>query len=208
MKVIDRRETQLQRFISVLSPTNEMMMDLPGAQDTLPYVGQLTALYLGPDEELFMESEDLQSAFNLFRVPPQWAPFFAYSRKVDGSAFGRPDLGNVRPVLMAVTLVRHVIFDLVKVPRSTSLEKGLPIPPGDSMDKEGREPTETHVRFNQVCDEVGLPRNATKRFHGGHVRWNSRREAEWAFGNHQSGQRQAPQLHLNQLGSAGATPHI
>ena len=74
VKVIDSKGMLLQRFISVLIPTNEMMMDLPGAQDTLPYVGQLTALYLSPAEELFMESEDLQSAFNLFRVPPEWSP--------------------------------------------------------------------------------------------------------------------------------------
>ena len=88
VKLIDGRETLLQRFTSVLIPTNKMMMDgSSGAQDMLPYVGQLTALHLAPDEELFMESEDLQSAFNLFRVPPQWSPYFAYSRKVHGSAF-------------------------------------------------------------------------------------------------------------------------
>ena len=29
--------------------------------------------------------------------------------------------------------MRHVIFDLVKVPRTTSLEKGLLIPPGDHL---------------------------------------------------------------------------
>lgn len=34
------------------------------------------------------------------------------------------------------------------------------------MAAEGSEPTETHVRFSQVCGEVGLPRNATKQLVG------------------------------------------
>ena len=195
VKVINGKEVTLQRFISVLIPTNEMMMELPGAQDTLPYVGQLTALHLAPDEDLYLESENLQSAFNLFRVPPCWSPFFAYARKVHGRAFGRPDLDKVRPALCvvpmgwksAVTLVqfavRQLVFGLAKIPRSTSLEKGLPIPEGnhltvvylDNMDeirivkrlseeleKVGSEPTDTHARFNAACDELGLARNSAK----------------------------------------------
>lgn len=199
LKEVNGQQVQLQRFISVLIPTNEMMMDLPGAQDTLPYVGQLTALYLAPDEELYLDSEDLQSAFNLFRVPRAWSPFFAYARKVDGRAFGRPDLGKVRPALCvvpmgwksAVTLVqfavRHIVFNLAKVPRATSLEKGLPIPEGDRLTVvyldnfdqvrimkafgdglAGSEDqmTESHKKFNEVCDELGLPRNAGKQLIG------------------------------------------
>ena len=68
---------ELQRFISILVPTNEATQQLPGEQDSLPYIGMLTALQLGPNEDLYLESEDFQSAFNLFRVPPNWAPFFA-----------------------------------------------------------------------------------------------------------------------------------
>lgn len=36
----------------------------------------------------------------------------------------------------------------------------------DTMAAERGEPTETHARFNQVCDEVGLPRNAAKQLIG------------------------------------------
>lgn len=36
----------------------------------------------------------------------------------------------------------------------------------DSMAAERGEPTETHARFNQVCDEVGLRRNAAKQLIG------------------------------------------
>ena len=86
-----------------------------------------------------MESEDLQSAFNLFR-PANWSPYFAYSRKVHGSAFGRPDLEQVRPALCVIRMgwksaaatllqaVRRIVFGLVKVPMDTSIEKGRGIP--------------------------------------------------------------------------------
>ena len=88
VKTINGKEVTLQRFISVLIPTNEMMMELPGAQDTLPYVGQLTALHLAPDEDLYLESEDLQSAFNLFRVPPCWSPSSPMPERCLGELLG------------------------------------------------------------------------------------------------------------------------
>ena len=198
-KMVNGQEKVLQRFISVLIPTNEHMLELPGAQDTLPYVGMLTALHLGPDEELYMESEDFSSAFNLFSVPDAWCPFFAYSKKVDGAAFGKPELGKVRPALRvipmgwksAVTLVqaavRHIVFDLTGVPRATSIEKGHPIPEGkhytvvylDNFDEirvyqkltaelesSTASPTDTHQKFNEVCDGLGLPRNGSKQLIG------------------------------------------
>lgn len=43
IKEINGQQVQLW-FFSVLIPMNEMMMELPGAQDTLPCVGQLTSL--------------------------------------------------------------------------------------------------------------------------------------------------------------------
>ena len=46
-KTVNGVEKACQRFISVLIPTNEILGELPGAQDTLPYVGQLTAAAVG-----------------------------------------------------------------------------------------------------------------------------------------------------------------
>eukprot|EP00435_Cladocopium_sp_Y103_P044150 s460_g12.t1 len=198
-KVINGQVKQLQRFISVLVPTNNHMAELPGAQDSLPYVGMLTALHIGPNEELVIDSEDFASAFNLFSVPDCWCPFFAYSKKVDGAAFGRPDLGQVRPALRVVPMgwrssvtliqaaVRRIVFDLAGVPRATSVEKGAPLPAGkhftvvylDNFDEvrilkkfseelhdEAAAPSDTHVKFNEVCDELGLPRNEAKQLVG------------------------------------------
>lgn len=140
MKTIEGKLTELQRFISVLVPTNQILKALPGAQDSLPYIGQLTAIHLGGDEELYLESEDFSSAFNLFSVPTSWSRFFAYAKKVPGKAFGCPDLESVRPALRvipmgwrsAVTIVqaavRNIVYDRAKVDKSTAVQKDRPLP--------------------------------------------------------------------------------
>ena len=95
-KIVDGQPTAAQRFISILCPINAVTVPLTGAQDTLPYIGQITGIMLEEDEALYLESEDLQSAFNLFAVPNKWLPFFSYSKKVDGAAMGLP-AGTVGP---------------------------------------------------------------------------------------------------------------
>ena len=82
-KVVDGKEVELQRFISILVPTNEHSLELPGEQDSLPYVGQLTGIVLDETSDLYMYSEDFTSAFNLFRVPESWSVHFAFAKKVN-----------------------------------------------------------------------------------------------------------------------------
>ena len=83
--------------------------------------------------------------------------------------------------------VRHIVFDLSGVPKATSVEKGHPLPEGkhytvvylDNFDEirvyqklatelesGATGPTDTHVKFNEVCDGLGLPRNASKQLIG------------------------------------------
>lgn len=100
---------------------------------------------LEESEALYLESEDLQSAFNLFRAPESFLGFFAYSNKVDSSAFGLAPGTQVRPALCvvpmgwhsAVALVQEAVRDLVfnrsGVPRSISAEKGKALPEGKSF---------------------------------------------------------------------------
>ena len=66
--MIDGRQVACQRFISILCPINAVTTPIVGSQETLPYIGQLTGIMLEEDESLYLESEDLQSAFNLFAV--------------------------------------------------------------------------------------------------------------------------------------------
>lgn len=144
-KVIDGKVCECQRFISILVPTNAATTPIKGAQDTLPYIGTLSALMLEEDEVLYLDSEDLQSAFNLFSVPDNWLGFFSYSKKVDGKAFGLPAGKLVRPALAVVPMgwhsavgivqeaVRNLAFERGKVDIGTSVEKGRPIPDTKSL---------------------------------------------------------------------------
>ena len=139
-KLVDGKTIPAQRFMSILCPINAVTTPLKGSQDTLPYIGQLTGIMLEEDESLHLESEDLQSAFNLFSVPEQWLPFFSYSKKVDGAALGLPTGTQVRPALSVVPMgwhsavglvqeaVRDLVFRRAGVPKSISTEKGKPLP--------------------------------------------------------------------------------
>ena len=91
-----------------------------------------------------MESEDLQSAFNLFAAPAQSLPYFAYSKKVEGAAFRLQAGTLVRPALAVIPMgwhsavglvqeaVRTLMFERSKVPRTLSVEKGTPLPASDT----------------------------------------------------------------------------
>eukprot|EP00435_Cladocopium_sp_Y103_P054971 s63_g18.t1 len=144
-KIIDGRVVAAQRFISILCPINSVTMPIIGDQETLPYIGQLSGILLEEHESLYLESEDLQSAFNLFAVPDRWLGFFSYSKKVDGAALGLQSGVQVRPALSVVPMgwhsavglvqqaVRDLIFNKSQIPRALSAEKGRPLPPGKNF---------------------------------------------------------------------------
>ena len=58
-----------QRFISIFVPLNEVSAKIPGDEGTLPYVGQVLLLNVPREDEVIVDSEDLQSAFNLLEGP-------------------------------------------------------------------------------------------------------------------------------------------
>ena len=49
-KEVNGKSIEVQRFISILVPTNEHSMQLDGEQDSLPYIGQLTGIVLDEEE--------------------------------------------------------------------------------------------------------------------------------------------------------------
>eukprot|EP00438_Fugacium_kawagutii_P035175 Skav225826 [mRNA] locus=scaffold2516:55037:59475:- [translate_table: standard] len=144
-KVVNGKVVKLQRFISIMCPVNAITQPIQGSQDTLPYIGQLTGLMLEESESLYLESEDLQSAFNLFSIPEKWYGYFSYSKKVDQSAFGLPAGKMIRPCLSVVPMgwhsavalvqeaVRDLVFNRAGVPRSLSTEKGKPLPASKTL---------------------------------------------------------------------------
>ena len=140
IKNINGKEVAAQRFISIFCPQNEVMQLLPGAQDTLPYIGQLAGILAEKDEYLVLDLEDLESAFNLFEMPRAWWPIFNYGKKVALTAFGGKDKRMVRPVLKvvpmgwssAVTLVqaavRHLVFERAAIDPRGDITRLNPLP--------------------------------------------------------------------------------
>ena len=102
--MVNGKEVVMQRFISNFIPINEFLETLPGDQDFLPYVAQLGLILLEEGQTLLIESEDLTSAFNLFRMPDAWLPYFSYAKKVAGRLLGSSEEW-VRPALRVIPMV-------------------------------------------------------------------------------------------------------
>eukprot|EP00971_Amphidinium_carterae_P269571 5347821-Amphidinium_carterae.1 len=92
VKNIGGVERKLQRFISIFTPVNDYFDHVLQDDQLLPYIGQLTTIALDSGEVILIDSEDLESCFNLFKLPRVWLLFFAFSETVPGWALGRPDL--------------------------------------------------------------------------------------------------------------------
>ena len=192
----EKNGKMLQRFISIFVPLNEVSVKIPGDEGTLPYVGQVLLLNVPREDEVIVDSEDLQSAFNLFEMPPGWRGLFCYEKKVPGTCVG---LGTDEPTYVALKTVpmgwlsavgivqaaiRHLAFKEAGLPLVQELQKNQPLPDGDrfllyldsvdqlrvvskSMAAVLRGESSTeHKKFEEACDKFGLPRNSSKRLAG------------------------------------------
>ena len=143
IKVVDGVEVHLLRFISNLIPINHYLRKLRGDSQLLPSVTQLSLVLLEDGEVLSLESEDMESCFNLFYVPDAWAGYFAYEKRVPASAFGGDPSSwvyvSIRAVPMGCTfavdlmqsMARRYVFGLCDVPEETELRRDRAIPSGD-----------------------------------------------------------------------------
>ena len=133
IKKIGGEERHLQRFISVLVPSNMYQQHMPGDDVHLPYLGQMTMMEVDEDEEVLIDSEDLTSCFNLFRLPPSWSGYAAFSKKVSARVFGGPPneevyvgmavvpMGWINSVSLMQSVVRTLVFGISQVPGDSEL---------------------------------------------------------------------------------------
>ena len=139
-KQVEGREVRLQRFISILVPSNSYQDHMAGDDRHLPYLGQLSMLELEPGTDLLVDSEDLTSCFNLFTLPPQWAGMMTFAKQVPSSVFGgSPDclswvgmnvvpMGWINSVSLMQTVVRHLVFVESEIPLESEISKIKPFP--------------------------------------------------------------------------------
>ena len=145
VKKIGGEEKELQRFISILVPSNTYQKNMPGDDDHLPYLGQMAMMEVDIDEDVLIDSEDLTSCFNLFRVPPKWSAYFAFAKKVNADIFGGPrgemvyvgmsvvPMGWINSVALMQTVVRTLVFGRSKVPEDLEISKLKWFPTDDSV---------------------------------------------------------------------------
>ena len=187
-----KKGLELQRFISILCPINEYLQKIPGAEETLPYVGQVCLASIGPGEEMVLDSLDLESCFNLFKVEDAWLGYFAYEKKVDGAVFDLTPGVMVRPALAVVPMgwisavgviqeaIRYVAFDKALLKSEEEVTKLVDLPERnqillylDSMDYLRRvsksfahlvegKPSASAKAFEKACGDLGLPLNSSK----------------------------------------------
>eukprot|EP00971_Amphidinium_carterae_P027627 544227-Amphidinium_carterae.1 len=81
------------RLIMNLVPTNTYLKEVLGEVSTLPRAGQWAMIVVHEDELMTVYGEDQTSSFYLYALPEAWRPYMAFGRRVDGSVFGRPELG-------------------------------------------------------------------------------------------------------------------
>ncbi len=79
------------RVIMNLIPTNGVLCQLKGLVSELPGICQYMSIYLGPGEELKISQSDMTSAFYLFALPEEWAPYLTFNLGFPGHAIGRDD---------------------------------------------------------------------------------------------------------------------
>ena len=144
-KVVNGVKQTLQRFISNFIPTNSYQRKLEGGDDLLPYLGQLTLLEQGEDQEWLIDSEDFTSCFNLFRLPASWRPFMCFAKPVDAELFGGqkghlvyPSMGVIpmgwtSAVSVTQMIVRTLVFEESQIPKESEVQKRATIPDTDDL---------------------------------------------------------------------------
>eukprot|EP00438_Fugacium_kawagutii_P026465 Skav202776 [mRNA] locus=scaffold326:329563:334590:- [translate_table: standard] len=185
-----------QRFISIFCPLNAISAKIEGDEATLPYVGQVHLLDVPSECEVVIDSEDMASAFNLFKMPEGWRGLFVYERQVPAHCLGLPGdaptfvslrivpMGWLSAVGLVQAAIRHLAFSIAKLPGSSEVLKWQQLPKGDrlllyldSVDQlrivskvalrlVEGETSEEHRRFKEACESKGLPTNASKTLSG------------------------------------------
>ena len=77
--------TEIHRLIMNLIPINQLVRGIDGDVATLPGLSSFAPLWLDPNEELVVSSEDVRCFFYIFRVPEEWQRFMAFNRPLPAS---------------------------------------------------------------------------------------------------------------------------
>ena len=77
--------TEIHRLIMNLIPINQLVRGIDGDVATLPGLSSFAPLWLDPNEELVVSSEDVRCFFYIFRIPDERRRFMAFNRPLPAS---------------------------------------------------------------------------------------------------------------------------
>ena len=182
----------LLRFISILCPINSYFRKLRGDSKHLPYLGQLSLALVSPEEQVIVDSEDMESCFNVYKTNDKWPGYFTFAKQVPQSAVGGDPnvliwvglatipMGCQWAVDVAQALLRELVFVEGEIPRSTEVLKTGALPPSDVsiccldgydhirfvkdalVSSDEMEPSAYAEKFRNVCRKLGIPMNHGK----------------------------------------------
>ena len=129
------------RVVMNLIPINGVLCQLKGLVGELPGITQYMSLFLGDGEELIISQSDMTSAFYLFAIPDEWAPFLTFNLcfKGKGIGIGTPSETyylscRVLPMgwSSAVGVMQELSINLLLkggLPRGQQIVRNRPLPP-------------------------------------------------------------------------------
>eukprot|EP00435_Cladocopium_sp_Y103_P059207 s283_g21.t1 len=138
-------EAAVARGMMRMVHEDELLRDASGEPATMCICPTWGRCQIDEDEEVLVDSEDLTSCFNLFRLPPQWSGFAAFNKKVSAKLFGGPPnqqvfvgmsvvpMGWINSVALMQTVVRTLVFGLSQVRETSELSKLKWFPTDDSV---------------------------------------------------------------------------
>ena len=101
-------------------------------------------IVFGEDEIAWVNSEDLESCFNLFYLPDCWKGFFVFSKTVAGTALGLPSadpvyvgmrmvpMGWVNSVDLIQNFIRRFVFKTLGVSPEAEVQRAVSVPSGEA----------------------------------------------------------------------------
>ena len=178
LKRIGGEELVMQRFISNFIPSNAYQAHIDAGDRYLPYLGQLTLLEQSDEECFLVDSEDVSSCFNLFKLPDTWLPLMCFEKTVDAKLFnGTPGeqvyaamavvpMGWINAVTVIQSVVRTLVFQGAEVPEDTEVTKVKGMPDNDDLTVIYLDSYDELRRLDKQCAEVleGQPSARHRRF--------------------------------------------
>ena len=143
IKETEQGTVELLRFISILCPINAYFRKLRGQSKNLPYLGQLNMALLGAEDQVIVDSEDMESCFNIYKMNNKWPGMFTFNKRVPQSAIGGDPnvmiwvglctipMGCSWAVDVAQELLRELVFGEALIPLESEMIKSASLPEGE-----------------------------------------------------------------------------